>query len=361
MESKKKYYGNLNILKFIGAVIIACFLHYENHFLIQVRGGYWAFGDFGSTAIQFGSYVTELFFLISGFLFFENSYSDIKKGMSFDRFIWTRIKRLWPLAVVTILVAYCLKLAQLIIVRTNFPWFRLSLTDLLLDLVLGSKILWNGVGVNGPVWYITVLFICVIVAYFLARTSSLFAFFFPFATGVVLYEYRETIPVAIQNTSRGLIAFFCGVLLCIFIRKVRLTSSFKIICGAIFLAGIFILCIDTAGVLITNYPIYGCLVLYPEIIIASDTDFIHRIGNSKIGKWMSKVSFHIYLWNFPLISLMVIIVGKIGMEYETVKYVLWPIFVVFQLVIAAISLAIYESVSELIKSKKRFRVENKQV
>ena len=99
MKTKSKA---INLIKFISAIIIACIYHYKNDFPvgtlfernILIRG-----------ISNYGHLLVELFFIISGYLFYISYSKKIKnKKINFTTFIKKRYLRLIPLAALTSII-----------------------------------------------------------------------------------------------------------------------------------------------------------------------------------------------------------------------------------------------------------------
>ena len=93
----------------------------------------------------------------------------------------------------------------------------LSLYDLLIDCMFGGRILFTGNSLNGPIWYISVLLICYVIAFFISKKIKKYGSYLyicPIIIGLVIFYFNNIQPVIFKiDLARGLVAFFTGVLL----------------------------------------------------------------------------------------------------------------------------------------------------
>ena len=167
-------FAYFNILRFSGAFCIAVFLHYNDH-LLPFLGIENPFSDHPFVwAVSHNSWVfVEMYFIISGILFSVAYQKKIADGLPFDRFMTKRILRIYPLMVLTSIFMYVGNWLLYAYNGTLWSCGTLSLTELLLDVVLGGKVVFNaGPTLNGPIWYINVLLVCYAFAYLLTKLSS---------------------------------------------------------------------------------------------------------------------------------------------------------------------------------------------
>lgn len=109
-----------------------------------------------------GGNAVEFFFIISGFIFNFTFNSSI----SFKQFILEKLIRFWPI------LAFCSLAVALIFHRTDFKLDRLF-SDLFMlsktGLYKGST---DGLGYNGPGWYVCVLFWILLFYFYLKKSIS---------------------------------------------------------------------------------------------------------------------------------------------------------------------------------------------
>ena len=196
----------LDLYKFAGAVIIACFLHYKQILL----GGLGLEFTTGSRCIAFlmsnkTNSVVEFFFVISGVLFAFAYMDKISQSkLYFAEFYDARLKRLLPLVIITTVLMFvlhilCWKLTSSSFYPGNYsPNGFISLNDFVSSVLLCDSTMVQS-RVNAPAWYIADLLLCYAVAWGLVRVRPYLGkitFFLPLILGVV-----------IQNTDLNILFF----------------------------------------------------------------------------------------------------------------------------------------------------------
>jgi len=107
---------------------------------------------------EFGQYGVEVFWAISGFIFFWKYAAPIRAGaVGAARFFWLRFSRLYPLHLATLLVVAGLQAIHHHGQGVYFVYPDNRLRSFLLQLVLGSH--WfsplTGYSFNGPIWSVS--------------------------------------------------------------------------------------------------------------------------------------------------------------------------------------------------------------
>lgn len=306
-----------NLLRFIGAFCIAVFLHYDNHFLPRLNME----NPFAGNPVLWGlsrysGVFVEMFFIISGILFAWAYKGKIESGQGFDAFFGKRVLRIFPLVAVTSVTMY---IGNVILYRYNGTLWSggtLNIMELLYDILFGGKAVFSAPNtLNGPIWYISILMTCYILAYILTRwykkVHSIFLYVFPIFLGVMIQYSGKSFAIWNGAVSRGFISFFIGVLLGIFLewyevygrthihKCTRRTFRFAVCLELIVAVGIrFSPLRDLLTGSRENF--YAFLVFPGIILLCYDCKWLNRLCSTKFVTWLGNISFGMYLWNFPI-------------------------------------------------------------
>ena len=339
----------LNIFRFLGAFSIALFLHYNNAFLAYM-GIETTFAD-GSVFgfISRKTYVfVEMFFVISGMLFAKVSMKRIGMGLKFDDFLLSKILRLYPLAAITTLVMYVSNL--MLYGMTNQLWYcgTLSINELVVDLLfLGEAFFKGGSGLNGPIWYLNILMVCYVFAYFLAKAANKFqiksVFLVPILLALMIQYSGKSFAAWNGRVAEGFLAFFVGIYLNGFLDYLKKCDSRKrIIIRIALLAEVFgallLEMIPNGDRIIAHEQNYYSLLVFPEAIaLMYDCKWINKICGSGIFKWMGNVSFGIYLWNYPILLITQLLYSGGVLNVDFTSFGARVVMAVTHLIVAGLS------------------------
>ena len=212
MKNSEKRYGAVDGLKYIlMLLVISC--HYYNSL---------AFSDdnlphfLGSDFFFHYSYLAvEIFFLISGFFM---AYTIRRKENSLSYFIKKRIKRLYPLAIISTVFICLIGLLDTIFVHAIS--LEYDIWTLFLSVTGMTRWLSNEIWIyNGPLWYIQILVLCEIflfVIYFKKMNRSgnvLEAYILIAYVGLELKIVNLNIPFVNESVMLGMFNYFLGATL----------------------------------------------------------------------------------------------------------------------------------------------------
>lgn len=343
-----------NLLRFFGAILIAVFLHYYDHFLPYLDGRFWFKEKSFAQFLAQNSYVfVEMFFMISGILFYHHYLKKIEDGETIDGFIKKRYKRIFPLVIISSIFMF---LANMIYFK-KFDLFyscgQLSLMELTFDIVFAGTLGFGPTNpINGPLWYIGPLMVCYLIAFFLTKLSKKLktdlVFLIPIIIGSFIFLRNINFFLLNQNMARGLIAFFIGVL--IFNKKIinyidNMTIVKKIIFRIIMvliISAFVLVNISSSKDLFMN-DLFGTLFSYivyffiPLFYLLYDIKWFNKICDTKFIKYLGNISFSIYIWNFPIMIVLTYIIkaGMITMNFESWKFIV--LFFVIHIIVGTIS------------------------
>lgn len=300
----------LELYKFVGSVIIACFLHYNQILL----GGLGLEFATRSRCIAFlmsnkTNSVVEFFFVASGVIFTFAYMDKISQSrLSFAEFYDARLKRLLPLVIITTICMFalhilCWKLTSSYFYPGNYsPDGFISLNDFVSSVLLCNSTMVQS-RVNAPAWYVADLLLCYAIAWGLVRVRrhlGKITYFLPVIAGIIIQNTDLNVLFFNYNFSRSYIAFFVGVILGCFLSMITAGGRKR----QIFWAGAAICII--AVCLLRNYiadrSLIASTMLFPQLILLGySSPALNKLCDCRIIRRLGEVSFDIYLWNFPVL------------------------------------------------------------
>lgn len=349
MEKKEKIrYDSLDGIRGIAAVIIAYFAHYNNSF-----GGNRPLARFlDSTFIDSlhgnGAQVwVEMFFCLSGFVIFQAYFDriiDETQPLLFKDYLYKRVIRIFPLFWLTTLVAWGLQWFNLFTTGENFLMGENDLHHLFLSIFGLHNI--SGVvtapSFNSPAWFLSSVMVCYVIFYVLARVLKKNFIYgcvgmVIFGTIVVHSYLLADIPFIGLSMGRGYLAFFWGVLLAMFVRHHEGKSRIiPLVIGGVLLF-LWLWCFyfreGLLGDFYTTATFYACTGI---VFIAIYSNIIRKILCLKLFQVLGKISFSIYLWNFPTD----IVFGMIQRYFDCFDYAsvrFWGLHLIVSLALAVLS------------------------
>ncbi len=300
------------ILKFLASITIAVLLHYSDHFLPNLGLS----NTFSNKLVLFlmtrSSVLVELFFIISGILFYISTRKSIINNKSnFSDFISKKIARLFPVIIASIIYVY---ICNYILFRNHFPLWSdgtVSLFELFMSFFQGKIILTGKASLNGPIWYIGIYIICIIIAYYLTKKSNKYGdkvFLVPIIISLIIYyNFIKISPILNNSLVRGLSAFFIGIFVGKFLNifnnfEKKKKIIIKIICLLFII--FYIHCFNINKIDYFYSPVsfsYSLFVFTPLIIFMYDFKKLNKLFSHKIFKFLGNISYGIYVWNFPIL------------------------------------------------------------
>ena len=309
MKSKRIY--SLDLLKFFVSIIIIV-LHLQQETMV------------GTSVINLASgkiytwYIVELFFIISGFLSMSSFGSDekvestIKNG--FPLYFKHKAIRIYPMAVLSILfTVFCGVLYRI--------YFGSWLHNIVPSLwrIFKTLVLFNGGFLGSDIiygsttWYLSVLLLCYCLEYFLIylckRLSLKIEYFFilMILLGITGYCCGTNLPLLSYFTSRGYASFFIGCMIYKAYNNQNLKRK-KLLTYSII---VFFICVISW---IINFDLFyddeicqwgvSTVLLWPSTFII----FLELSRWFKSSMWqvLGDMSFEMYLWHMPFITLYLI-------------------------------------------------------
>jgi len=324
--------------------------------------------------------VVDLFFLLSGFIFFWLYAERVSSGkVGFGKFMWFRLTRLYPIHFVSLLLVVLL---QFLMLRNAGHYFIIQYNDayhFLLNLAfIQNWGLEKGPSFNGPSWSASVEVFLYIVFFITCRLHwqrkiGLLALLMP--AGLVVYYFYDLL-------GKGIFSFFEGALVYYaykwIVEENRIRQFLPVIAGVTLTL--------FAGLLMAgNFPYisHGVLSLLQQVIPGRDEAFyLHALviagrvffrsiiapliiltlvlwgtnskGSGKRWSWLGNSSYAMYLLHFPLQITFVLITDYYGIS-RTVYHSPYTILLFFTILLP-LSIAAHYGFEYPVQEKLRSRL-----
>lgn len=357
--NKRKYFASLDLLKFVCALLIVVH-HYQMVFNLWFEGRL----NFNNGYFYFG-FLVELFFMVSGFLM-ENSiqghpYSD------FGTMFKNKYLRFFPMCFISISVYTFFQWVGALLTGEFFNNGQvISFWNYLMSALLVSK----GWGINiyrpanSSIWYIDVLLICYIWHFILNKLSAklnISVIYFYFAMVILgLNLHNKEIPYGFldNDCAVGYITTFLGMILYRLIRDYREVMRKVAYVVLIVTAIIAVVLVkkDFWSTFRESQQYFLIFILYPPVLtILSTSNTLNIDSIQPVSKYLGKLSFEMYIWHFPLLILMNIILAVSG--YPIVHgYKSMTVFEVIVVVVAMFMCRFVEPVANSFADKIKARL-----
>lgn len=332
---KNTRYNFLNIYKFIFAIIIACFLHYNDHF-IKPLGliNHFENHNIATYLTKESGTLTEFFFIASGILFFIAYVPKIKNNkMNFQEFFINRTKRLFPYVAVTSLIMWILQV--ICYNTTGEPWGSIGtikFSEVIINILTFGRGIMKTQSLNGPAWYISVLMFCYIIGYFITKlyikTNNKLVYLIPLIIGLGIHvsvPFDGEVIFINGTVARGLINFFEGILIYIILDKYdninkKLKTTLKITSLIIIIMSIIVLNNKNNFMYIGDIDLYHSFIIIPALIYLSyNSKIIEKISNNKFTTYIGNLSFDIYMMNFIILCASYLIIKNLNITPEQLE------------------------------------------
>lgn len=356
----KKNNTSITALKGIAAVIIAFIYHYKENF--SILGNIFPFINipFISFLSKNGYLFVELFFILSGILFVFAYHEKIEsKKLDFHKFIIKKVKAIFPVMIISVLVMGILEFIYYY-KHGNFWYFSSNIWGIFISMT-GTSMGWfyQGYVTNAPIWYISVLFQCYIIAFIISRfnkkLNNIYLYLLIILIGLSIQNNNINVFVFNTISARGYTSFFIGTILG-FIIKYKYLGKYKLqltLISIISLIIISLVYIKFNEVGIGNLSYVLQFIVFPSIIYLSlNNEIIKWILARKIFQFLGKISFSIYIWNIPLHLLTILIFEKLKITniYSSKKFFL--VYFVLSIIMSTILYYLIENKLNKKENKK---------
>ena len=250
-----------------------------------------------------------VFWCLSGFIFYSVYGNRIQSlHVNFRDFALARFTRLYPLALVTLLVCLALNEIYFRAHQSSFVYHRGDLYHFLLNMLLASHWgLQKVTAFNGPVWSVSVevitYFIFFIVARFFGKSPVVAILVILLGKAIAHIEPNLTDHLAISSCIQ--LFFWGGVVSSIYSRLEKLMDSN-------FTAVLLVLSAFLCFVSLLLPERYSTQLLPPGLVLWSQMAFRNAKGwVTKITDLSGSLTYSSYLLHFPVILLAVMVLDKL--------------------------------------------------
>jgi len=277
---------------------------------------------------QYGGMAVQLFFSISGFVFFWLFSTGIsKRNVTPQKFFWDRFSRLYPLHLVTFVLVALLQIAYL---NVNSSYFVYPFNDgyhAVLNLFLAPA--WGlekGWSFNAPVWSVSIELL-LYASFFLVCLAGRWRWLLALAVcglGFMLYPHSYKI-------GSGVLCFYIGGLAFGLLEQLRrvVGSGLALVVSAAVALGAWIYQIIIADT-VDAYVIM-CLC-FPASLAGLAAAGMHWPGMMRSAAWVGDISYSSYLLHFPLQILFALVLDGMGFARE-IFYQPWVMLLFFAVLI----------------------------
>ena len=307
MVPEKRYYSEFDLLRILISVSISFIYHYGIVYKEYPLRDLCVL----DALYEFAFYGVELFFMISGFVMYMGYYDVVREGrISFGPFMINRIKRIYPLMILTVLAAAVGELCwdQPVVAKPGSS--RTTLKAVILNL-FGVQSGWVGdhvdYSVNGPTWFISILMICYIFFFLILKgcsknkMSENIIFALMIFLGIFLYDNAPGWPLLYGACGRGYVCFFSGILIAKLERDISFKNK-KFTCFAVGVLGIIIFALTRSLGGVWNHALMRGVFFNICLLLAIiNCDLFGKITNNGFFKYAGEISFGIFLWNIPVL------------------------------------------------------------
>ena len=337
------------IIAFLHHNVFSSFMSNSHASLSDALGLTAPFGMMLQVIAMYGGIGVDLFFCISGFVFYMN-YKDriANKSISLNEFALFRFSRIYPLHWATLLITILLFIfARLtnsmsaLIRSEHYPLFSVSAYNIweAFTSVFLVQGLWttSGKAFNPPAWTLTYELLAYLIFFMLCRKSKrengIIFFIIPIFLGLFLAIRGSSLPLlGGEGTSRVLIAFFSGCLLYNFFVRTRKKHIRRIIA---FVSGMVFSGLSYLIIFASNSPLLSGerylqilqLIWVPSLImVVLSTKWINWFFSLRFFRWLGALSYSVYLWHFPVliaIHIVMFINGERDWNVNLIAYAIW--------------------------------------
>lgn len=353
MASKKNaHYAALDGLKGLAACIVAFGWHFQ-HFYTDVNHA-----PTISLSLPFsfelGYLMVELFFMLSGFGLFCGYAERLQsRAMSFRDFMARRLRKLYPLFIISTLLVVVLEWLHISMTGETFVYPNFDIYHFVLNvLLLQDGYFGIEYSFNSPSWFLSISVMMYVVFFLVCRSArsreQVYAAYTGLAlAGCVIVISHVCLPLLNEFTGRGLACFSIGVLLsypCLRAMPAPGTSPDQ----GIETGGLRWLPYAGLAILAALYATYRFCGLAPfgdvrmvfilcaaplAIYCAVSIPWLGRALGCTPLRYLGSLSFGIYLLHFPVQCAIRDVDLWLGLGFNSAKMVCWILYIA--LVLAA--------------------------
>ncbi|UNK26344.1 acyltransferase [Serratia plymuthica] len=256
-----------------------------------------------------GDLAVELFFCISGFIFYwlySKKITERKIGMV--EFSLNRLSRLYPLYILTFL---CVAALQLLYIKSHNSYFVYQINNtfhaLLNILMIPAWGMEDGWSFNAPVWSVSIEIMLYTIFFITCLFGKLRYFSIPFfvLSGFYIFQFNYKIGI-------GLFSFFCGATAFTvtdkLINKLNRGLCITIASSCLLVSWGLIFYFHTHNAFIVTAFGFTSLILFLAFISCENENFLKKIN------WVGNLSYSSYLIHFPLQIVFALTIDIFGLD-----------------------------------------------
>ena len=292
-----------------------------------------------------GYNAVQLFFVISGFVFFFVYYESLRhRAVSGFGYFVARFSRLYPLHAATLVIV---ALGQWISMRVTGQFTVYPYNDFyhfFLNVFFASN--WGfqlGDSFNGPVWSLSVEIVTYFLFYFYASqiaSRSSRHFRNALITIFLLLIISRLAPTSIRDIARATMCFFAGGLaffVCGEVAKLKnLHRLYSLVTACVGGAVALLAFIITRSASVLHFAVFPALVLVLGITQG------RFLGAGKRLRLVGDISYSTYLLHFPLQLYIIIIAASLGDRIDYSRPIVFLLFVLLLLVLSTVTFHWFE-------------------
>lgn len=310
----------IDSLRGIAALVIAVFWHYRHFTDVMPLAAYF------SWFYIHGQVLIDMFFVISGFVFvhvYEQKILESK--ISAKLFAWKRVARLYPLHLLTLLVAAALHWLYYSHVGQYFVFADNSLKTFLMNLGL-VQFGWipsqTEFSFNGPAWAVSIEIISYLAFFvslsFFRNLRPLIKYIALVIFGAVIVNSPSLQAFINWRVGEVLFGFFAGAILYHIHLYISQAPSRR---RSIILFAALVAAVKAFSIFQHTFAYFlFAAVIFPVIIIwILHAPLLNKIASHPALELLGALSYSIYLWHFPIqqvITLLPITTG-ISIDFTT--------------------------------------------
>ncbi|MCQ2515431.1 MAG: acyltransferase [Saccharofermentans sp.] len=298
--------------------------------------------NFTAASLRYTHSLMELLFIISGFQMYAY-YSKISEGtVNFVDYLKKRVVRLFPLTIITTLFMFVVGHAYYL--KTGYYWFDIDISFRSLVLSLLNVQNWFSTihPLNGPLWYVSVYFLCLVLYYPMVKLCKkldigILPMLIPVFYGSYLYLNPTDKFLQNSDVARGYFAFFLGVIAAhIFNHLTR--KQVNMLFGLS--VPLYLLIFIVYKPLIYNDNTFNrvlisSLMLYiPTLMFLVANPKVDAVVGNKPFAALGKASYCLYAINFPFYMLLAFLEVCFGFGIPYGKTHMYYVMFLIQIIVA---------------------------
>lgn len=301
-QDKVEKYPSIDVLKGIGALIIAFIFHYKHFGQTSPFANLFLFSD------NYGYLLVDLFFILSGFGIAAGYQHKIQnKECSFSFYIKRRFTKLYPPHFFTLIYVTILQILIFSECDSFFIYKNNDISHFFMNLLcIQNGLLGTEYSFNGPAWYLSICTFCYIFFFFIFfHTTNTKALIYRCILTILIggfFIVVPSLPIINSQMGRGITGFALGIIIFNF-RNCKYINRISNISLAVLILGYIILRLNWEK--FSDTPIFllqyiSSFIIAPLIAICCFNKLANKICNKKTLLFFGKISLGIYLWHFPI-------------------------------------------------------------